>query len=194
MVKKIAPSEHGIFSLFHQAYIHPINSSKLFAGILMILMNVGSKYIEIGLTKTQEHALRNGLGREIVIFCVVFLGTRDLLLSIIMTSAFIILSDHIFNEKSRFCVMPAKMKHIASLIDTNNDDIISPEEIKKATELLEKAKKAKTKSQQGQFLQYLNNYNSQEPDMALTEHFSSMNAIANPNATINNSQHMEIYD
>ena len=104
--------EQGLFSLFHQAYIHPINSSKLFAGILMILMNVGSKYIEIGLTKTQEHALRNGLGREILIFCVVFLGTRDLLLSIIMTSAFLILSDHIFNEKSRFCIITEKMKHI----------------------------------------------------------------------------------
>ena len=173
MVKKIPLPQPGFFSLFHQAYIHPINSSKLFAGILMILMNVGSKYIELGLTKTQEHVLRNGLGREILSFCVVFLGTRDLLLSIIMTSAFIILSDHIFNEKSRFCVMPAKMKHLASLIDTNNDDVISPEEIQKATVILEKAKKAERRSQQAHFMSYMNNYNGQ--DVPVVETFSSMN-------------------
>jgi hypothetical protein len=173
MVKKIPLPQPGFFSLLHQAYIHPINSSKLFAGILMILMNVGSKYIELGLTKTQEHALRNSLGREIVIFCVVFLGTRDLLLSIIMTAAFIILSDHIFNEKSRFCVMPAKMKHFASLIDTNNDEVISPEEIQKATAILEKAKKAERRTQQAHFMSYMNNYNGQ--DMPVVETFSSMN-------------------
>jgi hypothetical protein len=173
MVKKLPLPEPGFFSLLHQSYIHPINSSKLVAGILMILMNVGSKYIELGLTKTQEHALRNGLGREIVIFCVVFLGTRDLVLSIIMTSAFIILSDHIFNEKSRFCVIPAKMKQIASLIDTNNDDVITPEEIRKATIILEKAKKAERRSQQAHFLSYMNNYNGQE--MPVVETFVSMN-------------------
>lgn len=127
----------------------------------MILMNVGTKYIELGLSKTQEHALRNSLGREIVIFCVVFLGTRDILLSIIMTSAFIILSDHIFNEKSRFCIVPDKMKHIASLIDTNNDDIITPEEIRKATVILEKAKKTELRAQQANFLSYMNNNNNE---------------------------------
>ena len=120
-------------------------------------MNVGSKYIELGLTKTQEHALRTGLGREILIFCVVFLGTRDILLSILMTSAFIILSDYLFNENSRFCIMSKKMKRIASLIDTNNDGIISPEEIRKATEILEKAKKNEKKMQQDKFMRYTSN-------------------------------------
>jgi hypothetical protein len=161
VIKTVTNAEHSMFSLFHQAYIHPINSSKLFAGILMILMNVGSKYIEIGLTKSQEHALKTGLGREIVIFCVVFLGTRDLVLSIIMTSAFIILSDHIFNENSKFCVMPAHMKKIANLIDTNNDGVISQSEIKHAMETLEKAKKNKTKEQQGAFTSYMNSYSNQ---------------------------------
>ena len=175
MVKKIPLPKPGFFSLFHQAFIHPINSSKLFAGILMILMNVGTKYIELGLSKTQEHALRNSLGREIVIFCVVFLGTRDLLLSIMMTSAFIILSDHIFNEKSRFCIIPDKLKHIASLIDSNNDDIITPEEIRKATVILEKAKKAERRSQQAHFLSYMNNHNGQASDVPIIESFSWAN-------------------
>jgi len=165
--------EHsGMYNLFHQAYIHPINTSKLFAGILMILMNIGSKYIELGLTKSQEQALRNGLGREIMIFCVVFLGTRDLVLSIIMTSAFIILSDHIFNEKSRFCVIPNHLKKITELMDLNDDGTISQQEEKKAMEVLERAKNMRKKKQQGEFLSYMDKYSSQTfADQVFSDHF-----------------------
>jgi len=167
MVKKspikdaVSSANRGIFSIIHQLYITPLNTSKLFAGILMILMNIGSKYVDIRLTKSQEQVLKNGLGREIIIFCVVFLGTRDLVLSIIMTSAFIILSDHIFNEESKFCLIPGHMKKIASLIDTNDDGIVSPKEIKNAMDILEKAKKDKQKAQQGDFLSFMNNYSNQ---------------------------------
>lgn len=161
MVKNKLVENSGIYNMFHQSFIHPINTSKLFAGILMILMNIGSKYIEMGLTKSQEQALRNGLGREIIIFCVVFLGTRDLVLSIIMTSAFIILSDHIFNEKSRFCVIPHHLKKLNELMDVNDDGTVSREEEKKAMEILEKAKKMRKKKQQGEFLSYMDNYSSQ---------------------------------
>ena len=37
-----------------------LNNSKFFAGIVMIMMNIGSKYISIKLTKSQEH-LRTSL-------------------------------------------------------------------------------------------------------------------------------------
>jgi hypothetical protein len=161
MVNKLIVEQGGMYSLFHQAYIHPINTSKLFAGILMILMNIGSKYIEMGLSKSQEQALRNGLGREIMIFCVVFLGTRDIVLSIIMTAAFVILSNHVFNENSRFCVIPNHLKKLNELIDVNDDKVISPEEEKQAMEILEKAKKIRKKKQQGEFLSYMDNYSSQ---------------------------------
>jgi hypothetical protein len=181
MVKKLVPdinnNNNSLFSLFHQSYIHPLNNSKLFAGILMILMNIGSRYIEMGLTKSQEHALRTGLGREIVIFCVVFLGTRDLVISIIMTSAFIILSDHVFNENSKYCVIPSKMKKIASLVDLNDDGIVSPSEEKKAIEILEKAKNMRKKKQQGEFLSYMNNYNGQDfvnEQTTVNENFTNM--------------------
>ena len=176
MVKNLVEPS-SLYNLFHQSYIHPINTIKLFAGILMILRNIGSKYIEIGLTKSQEHALKTGVGREIVIFCVVFLGTRDLVLSIIMTSAFIILSDHIFNEKSKYCIIPEHMKKIASLIDTNNDGIISPDEIKKALAILEKAKSLEKKQQQGKFISYMNKYSNQTvsegtfPDQTFSDQF-----------------------
>jgi len=160
MVQKLVENS-SMYNLFHQAYIHPINTSKLFAGILMIIMNIGSKYIEIGLTKSQEQVLRNGLGKEIVIFCVVFLGTRELILSIIMTAAFVILSDHIFNEKSKFCVIPHHLKKISELMDVNDDGVISPEEEKQAMAVLEKVKKMRKNKQQGEFISYMDKYSAQ---------------------------------
>ena len=39
--------------------IHNLNNSKVFAGILMILMNLGSKYIALELSETQEEFLSN---------------------------------------------------------------------------------------------------------------------------------------
>ena len=120
-----------------------LNQSKLMLGIVMLLLNVGSKYIELGFTETQEQALRNGLGREILIFAVVFMGTRDIVTSILMTAAFIILSDYLFNDKSRFCIAPQSLQNIAKHIDRNNDNIISPEEEAKALAILSKANKQK---------------------------------------------------
>ena len=128
--------------------LNSINQSKLFMGIIMLLMNVGSKYIEFGFSKTQEEALRNGIGREILIFAIVFLGTHDIVISILMTAAFIILSDHLFNEESAYCVAPNYLKGISALIDTNNDGKISPEEEKRAMEILRQADLQRDEQQQ----------------------------------------------
>ena len=83
-----------------------LNNSKFILGVTMLLLNVGSRYVELGFSKTQEQALRNGLGREIFILAVVFMGTRDIITSILMTAAFIILADYALNERSNFCVLP----------------------------------------------------------------------------------------
>ena len=85
-----------------EGLISSLNNSKLLMGLAMLLLNVGSKYIEIGLSRTQEQALRNALGRELLIFAVVFTATRDIVTSVLMTAAFVILSTFIFNENSRF--------------------------------------------------------------------------------------------
>lgn len=122
--------------------INSLNNSKFVIGVMMLLLNIGSKYIELGLTKTQEQAIRNALGREVLIFAIVFMGSRDIVTSTLMTAAFIILSDYLFNEKSKLCIVP-KMKKIASEIDENKDNVISPDEEQKALEILRKAKAQK---------------------------------------------------
>lgn len=117
-----------------------INNSPMLAGIAMLLLNIGSRYIEIGLSKTQEEALRAGLARELLIFAMVYMGTKDVLLSIGMTAAFVVLSEHLLNDESNFCVIPSYMKKLRLQIDLNNDDKVTDKEIEQAITTLKKAK------------------------------------------------------
>jgi hypothetical protein len=141
-----------------RSLLRPINESKMLVGMMMIFLNVGSKYIDLGLSKAQEQALREGLAREMLIFAISFMGTRDIPTAIILTAAFTILSNMILNENSKYCIIPKKLQKIQEVIDTSGDGIISHEEEKHAMEILEKAKKQRMKDVQGTFMSYMNAY------------------------------------
>lgn len=149
-----------IFKNINNLYLNHINSSKLFIGITMIMLNVGSKYVDFKFTKSQEKLLKEGLAREILIFAIVFMGTRDVVYAILLTAAFIILSEYAFNEKSQYCLIPEKMKKIKTVIDINNDGIISPEEESKALDILNKAERYRKRDMQQKFKTYLTNMNN----------------------------------
>ena len=136
-------------------YLSGVNNSKIVMAALMLILNVGSKYVDFGFSKTQEQILRNGLNRELLIFAISFTATRDVLISFMITSAFFVLSNILFHEKSKFCVIPEKMKRIKTLIDTNNDGEVSTKEKEKALEILTRADKHRKKKIQGTFLSHL---------------------------------------
>lgn len=139
-------------------YFQRLNNSKYLAGLTMILLNVGSRFVEIKFSKTQEQILRNGLAREILIFSMCFMATRDIIISIILTASFTVLSRYLFNENSKLCLLPKKMRKIAMEIDVNNDNIITQQEIDNALKVLQKAKKQFQKKQQVEFLSNLTEY------------------------------------
>jgi len=133
-------------------YIHDhvmyLNSSKFFAGIIMILLNVGSKVIPVEFSKSASEYLKYSITKQVIIFAMAWMGTRDIYTSLVLTAVFVILSEHLFNEESSVCVVPHKHRVLHKLIDTNNDGKISPEEIKEAEKVLEKAKAEKLKKEQ----------------------------------------------
>jgi len=150
----------SIYKNINELYLTHINTSKLFIGITMIMLNVGSKYVDFKFTKGQEKLLKEGLAREILIFAIVFMGTRDVVYAILLTAAFIILSEYAFNEKSKYCIVPERMKQITILMDTNKDGIISPEEEAKALDILNKAERYRKRDMQNKFSTYLTNANN----------------------------------
>ena len=85
--------------------IYNLNNSKYFAGILMILMNLGSKYISLELSETQDEFFSNIIIRRMMIFTVVFIATKDIIISLIITACFIIIVSGLFNESSKYCLI-----------------------------------------------------------------------------------------
>jgi len=140
-------------------YINKLNRSKYFLGFFIIFLNLGSKFITIRMNDYHERVLRDTVGRELMIFAICFVGTRDILASILMSSLFIILNDYLFDEKSAFCIIPRKYRHkMKAAIDTNKDDIIDESGIKHAINILNKAQKQKEKEiQRNAYMTFMNN-------------------------------------
>ena len=129
-----------------------LNSSKYFTGIMMILLNICSKYITIKLSKSQEAYIRNYVVRELLIFSVCWMGTRDIYISIILTASFFILTQHLFNEESKYCVLPKQYKDYHLFEESK--DVVTQQEINDALNTLAKAKKQKVTVQRDNLYDY----------------------------------------
>ena len=77
-----------------------LNTSTFFIGIMMLLLNVGSRYIVHELADTDEEYRKYILVRRIAVFAVCFVGTRDIVVSLILTAAFVVMSTGLFHSKS----------------------------------------------------------------------------------------------
>jgi hypothetical protein len=127
-----------------------INNSKLFAGLMIIVLNVASKFVNIKLSKTMEAYLKYTFSRDILVFAIAWMGTRDIYIALIVTGVFMLCMDYFFNEESSFCCLPSNFTdYHVSLI--KNDDAVTPEQIKQAEEVLEKAKQMKVEKQYQEF-------------------------------------------
>jgi hypothetical protein len=133
----------GIMSIFQFMHDHIsyLNSSKFFAGIVMIMLNIGSKFITIQFSKSAEEYLKYSVTKQLLVFAMAWMGTRCIYTAILLTAAFVILSDHLFNEESRFCIVPQQFRVLHKLVDTNNDGKISDSELNNAIAILSKAQK-----------------------------------------------------
>jgi len=132
--------------------IKSLNSSKYFTGMVIITLNIASRYVNLNLTKSQEKYLKTVLARELLVFSVCWMGTRDIYVSLMMTLVFVFLANYAFNEESHLCVMPDSFKRLKHAIDTDGDGEVSEEELEVALKTLERSKKQKNKEQQLEFL------------------------------------------
>jgi len=148
---------------FIHDHIMLLNSSKFFAGIIMILLNVGSKFISIQFSKSTEEYLKMSVSKQLLVFSMAWMGTRDIYTALGLTAIFVVLSDHVFNEESSLCIVPEKYRVLNSLIDANKDGVITDEELKNAEKILEKARKDKLKREQKTNFSQFHEYNTHRP-------------------------------
>jgi hypothetical protein len=128
-----------------------------FAGIMMLTLNIGSRYVQLNLSPSAESYLKYAITKEFLVFTIAWMGTRNIYVALTLTAAFVILADYGLNDKSNFCILPEKFKKLQDSIDTNNDKIISELEIKNAMDTLEKAKKQQDNRVQLGYLSFYDN-------------------------------------
>lgn len=168
-----------------------LNGSKIFAGFMIIMLNISSRFVTIKLSKSMEAYLKYTFSRQILIFTIAWMGTRDIYIALTVAVVFTIIMDVLFNEDSSYCVLPVSFteyhtqiseeqednditQNIPGMPPTQNnnnksatksesssktDNLIGEEEVKKATEVLKKAKEQNTFKERDDF--YSNYYTSQ---------------------------------
>jgi hypothetical protein len=140
------PLFNGIGYINH--HVMYLNNSKFFAGIIMILLNIGSKFITIQFSKSTEEYMKYSVTKQLLVFSMAWMGTRDIYTALGLTAVFTILSDYLFNEESALCMVPYKYRVLHKLVDTNEDGVVSEPELSAAIAVLEKAKREKMRKEQ----------------------------------------------
>jgi len=129
-----------MFGLTFNDTLNNLNSSKYFAGLMILFLNLSSRYLTLELSETQEQLLSNKIIRRFIIFTVVFVSTRDIWVSMIVTAVFIILVSGLFNENSKYCIITKPV-----IKQVTFDDYKEAEKIIKLYELQKKAGTKNTK-------------------------------------------------
>lgn len=99
--------------------VYRLNNSLFFAGIVMLMLNIGARYIELKLDPSTENFLKTALTKEVLVFSVAWMGTRDLILALVLTAVFVVLADYGLNANSRYCIMPERYRAMAKSVATS---------------------------------------------------------------------------
>jgi len=81
-----------------------INSNPYFIGIMMLLLNIGGRFLSLEVSKEQEKFLSTPLVRRFLLFAVLFVATRNILIAACLTVIMILVIGYLFNENSDLCL------------------------------------------------------------------------------------------
>jgi hypothetical protein len=87
-------------------FLQLLNTDKVFYAITMLSMNLGSRYVIQDISKLQEKVLASTVCKRFVLFCMLFVATRDIMTAVILTFGVVCLLQYFLNENSTLCILP----------------------------------------------------------------------------------------
>lgn len=88
--------------------LEKIAENKYFIGVVMIMMNIGARFMIEELTPKQKEFINTQYFRRFIVFCAFFAATRDLLATVTLTIIFILFvgefstdSNDVKNQKKK---------------------------------------------------------------------------------------------
>jgi hypothetical protein len=138
--------KHQVGNAFNEAfnYLHnhitSLNQSKIFAGVIIIVLNISSKFVTFKLSKSMEAYLKYTFSRNILVFAMAWMGTRDIYIAAFMTLIFILCMNYLFNEDSPYSILPEQFTDYHSTLADTQDEV-TDQQIVEARIVLEKAER-----------------------------------------------------
>ena len=80
--------------------IHEINMNPYVLGFAYILLNLGGRFMVLSVTPGQEAFLQNIVFRPLLLFAIMFIGTRNLIVAFWMTLVVLLVLHYFLNENS----------------------------------------------------------------------------------------------
>ncbi len=138
-------------------FLNNFNTSPYFIGLMMLTMNLGSRFLSLEMSKGQEAFFAHPWVRRFLIFVVFFIGTRNIWAAFWMAFIAIALIGYLFNENSSLCLFKGGLpgascakpsEPTASSAPSPSAPGLTPEEANIFKQLQEKAAKAQQQQQQ----------------------------------------------
>jgi hypothetical protein len=85
-------------------FLQIFNTNPYFIGIMMLILNLGGRFISLEVTKKQEQFLQLPWIRRILIFTVLFVATRNIWVAFWTTVTVVVFLGYLFNENSALCI------------------------------------------------------------------------------------------
>lgn len=85
--------------------IQDMNMNPYLLGIAYITLNLGSRFFVMSVSPAQEAFLQNILFRPILLFAIMFIGTRNLIVAFWMTLLVLVSLHFLLNENSSWFVL-----------------------------------------------------------------------------------------
>lgn len=86
------------------SFLQIFNTNPYFIGIMMLVLNLGGRFISLEVTKKQEQFLQHPWIRRILIFTVLFVATRNIWVAFWATVTVVLFLGYLFNENSSLCL------------------------------------------------------------------------------------------
>ena len=122
------------------SFIMAINANPYFIGFMMLMLNLGGRFIGLELTKSQEAFLQNVWVRRALIFIVLFMGTRNVLVAFWMWLAVVFLLGYVLNENSSMCLFKGGVAGSKCTNDNGAEGFAQPKLTQEEADILNKLK------------------------------------------------------
>ncbi len=87
------------------ASINMINMNPYVLGIAYILLNLGGRFMVMSVTPGQEAFLQNIVFRPLLLFAIMFIGTRNMVVAFWLTVVILVVLHYLLNENSSWYLL-----------------------------------------------------------------------------------------